>query len=147
MTRVCVLGTGGAGLVAAVAAVDAGADVTVVEKGSRVGGTTALSGGTTWIPAVEGGRDDALSYLDSLSHGLIDPVLAETFVDTGPDFLAWVQERTPAGFHVVPGLPDYHPDTRAGSRRAGARTTRTCSGSARWASGRTGSSCRDAHRG
>ena len=119
MTRVCVLGTGGAGLVAAVAAADAGADVTVVEKGERVGGTTALSGGTTWIPAVEGGRDDALSYLDSLSHGLIDRALAEAFVDTGPEFMAWVAERTPVGFHVVPGLPDYHPEHPGGKPKGG----------------------------
>ncbi len=119
MTRVCVLGTGGAGLVAAVAASDAGAEVTVVEKGDRVGGTTALSGGTTWIPAAEGGREDALSYLDSLSHGLIDPALAESFVDTGPEFLTWVQERTPVGFHVVPGLPDYHPERPGGKPKGG----------------------------
>ena len=48
---VVVLGTGGAGLVAAVAAADAGASVGVFEKGERIGGTAALSGGTTWLPA------------------------------------------------------------------------------------------------
>ncbi|ODU01884.1 MAG: hypothetical protein ABS81_19410 [Pseudonocardia sp. SCN 72-86] len=117
--RVCVLGTGGAGLVAAVAAADAGAAVTVVEKGDRVGGTTALSGGTTWLPALEGGRDDALAYLDALSHGLIDRDLAETFVDTGPEFLAWAHARTPLHFHVVPGLPDYHPEHPGGKPKGG----------------------------
>lgn len=117
--RVCVLGTGGAGLVAAVAAADAGAEVTVLEKGEKVGGTTALSGGTTWLPAVEGGRDDALAYLGSLSHGLIDPATAETFVDTGPEFLEWVQRTTPVRFHVVPGLPDYHPEHPGGKPKGG----------------------------
>ena len=117
--RVCVLGTGGSGLVAAVAAADAGAEVTVLEKGERVGGTTALSGGTTWLPAVEGGRDDALAYLGSLSHGLIDPATAETFVDTGPEFLEWVQRTTPVRFHVVPGLPDYHPEHPGGKPKGG----------------------------
>ena len=119
MTRVCVLGTGGAGLTAAVAAADAGAEVTVLEKGERVGGTTALSGGTTWLPAVEGGRDGALAYLGSLSHSLIDPTTAETFVDTGPDFLDWVQRSTPVRFHVVPGLPDYHPEHPGGKPKGG----------------------------
>ncbi|MDQ4116948.1 MAG: FAD-dependent oxidoreductase, partial [Actinomycetota bacterium] len=113
------LGTGAAGLVAAVAAADAGADVTVVEKGHRVGGTTALSGGTTWIPAVEGGREEALAYLESLSHSLIDPELAATFVDTGPEFLDWVADRTPVRFHPVPGLPDYHPEHPGGKPKGG----------------------------
>ncbi len=93
--------------------------MTVVEKGSHVGGTTALSGGTTWIPAVEGGREEALAYLESLSHGLIEPAPAEAFVDTGPEFLAWVQARTPVGFHVVPGLPDYHPEHPGGKPKGG----------------------------
>ncbi|WP_433507637.1 FAD-dependent oxidoreductase [Pseudonocardia halophobica] len=121
---VVVLGTGGAGLVAAVAAADAGAEVAVVEKGERVGGTTALSGGTTWIPAnphesTPDGRADALAYLDSLSHGLIEPALAEAFVDTGPEFVCWIEAVTPVRYHVVPGLPDYHPEHPGGKPGGG----------------------------
>ena len=41
---VAVIGSGGAGLAAALAAAKAGADVTVYEKHDRCGGTTALSG-------------------------------------------------------------------------------------------------------
>ncbi|MET0190655.1 MAG: FAD-dependent oxidoreductase [Pseudonocardia sediminis] len=117
---VVVLGTGGAGLVAAVAAADRGASVAVFEKGERIGGTTALSGGTTWIPAnphrgdVEDGRADGLAYLASLSHGMIDPALAEAFVDTGPEFVEWVERATPLRYHLVPGLPDYHPEHPGG---------------------------------
>ncbi|WP_043538915.1 FAD-dependent oxidoreductase [Salinarimonas rosea] len=46
---VLVIGAGGAGLVAALAAAEAGADVAVVEKGERLAGNTALSSGS--IPA------------------------------------------------------------------------------------------------
>jgi 3-oxosteroid 1-dehydrogenase len=122
---VVVLGTGGAGLVAAVAAADAGASVGVFEKGEKIGGTTALSGGTTWLPAnprrgaVADDRADGLAYLAALSHGMIDHVLAEAFVDTGPEFVEWVERATPLRYHLVPGLPDYHPEHPGGKPGGG----------------------------
>ena len=48
--HVVVLGTGAAGLVAALSARCAGAEVVLLESTGAVGGTTALSGGTCWIP-------------------------------------------------------------------------------------------------
>ncbi len=59
-----VIGAGGAGLSAAVYAGIAGARVLVVESTAHVGGTTAWSAGTTWIPgtelAAQVNRDDTL---------------------------------------------------------------------------------------
>jgi hypothetical protein len=54
--RIVVLGTGGAGLAAAIAAHDAGTHagrrvvMQVFEKADKVGGTIAWSGGMVWIP-------------------------------------------------------------------------------------------------
>jgi len=47
---VVVLGTGAAGLCAALAAADSGARVGLFEKGRLVGGTTALASAVAWIP-------------------------------------------------------------------------------------------------
>ena len=47
---VVVLGTGAAGMTAAIAAHEGGATVGVFEKADLVGGTTAWSGGQVWIP-------------------------------------------------------------------------------------------------
>src|SRR5213593_2543506 len=111
---VVVLGTGGAGLVAALAAHDQGASVGVFEKAEKLGGTTAISGGIAWIPAnryaaaagVEDSRDDALSYLMSLSNGLIEEELARTLVDTGPELIDWLESATPVSLRLVPRYPD-----------------------------------------
>ncbi|MDN5915272.1 MAG: FAD-binding protein [Pseudonocardia sp.] len=63
---------------------------------------------------VDDSRTDGLAYLASLSHGMIDPSLAEAFVDTGPEFVEWVERATPLRYHQVPGLPDYHPEHPGG---------------------------------
>ena len=124
---VVVLGTGAAGLVAALAAHEQGASVGLFEKGDVVGGTTALSGGIVWIPnnahaaaaGLADSREDALAYLDSLSLGMIDPDLAATLVDTGPDVVRWLEATTPLRFEVVRGYPDYHPEHPGGKPGGG----------------------------
>lgn len=45
-----VVGSGGGGMTAALAAADAGQDTLVVEKGANFGGTTGISGGGIWVP-------------------------------------------------------------------------------------------------
>ena len=46
---VIVLGSGAAGLTAALAAHESGAHVRVIERFDRVGGTSAISGGVIWV--------------------------------------------------------------------------------------------------
>lgn len=124
---VVVLGSGAAGLTAALAAHDAGARVGLYEKSDTIGGTTALSGGVLWVPinkyaaaaGINDTRDQALAYLLSLSHGLIDPEMAEVLVDTGPELLDWLEAKTPLRLHLVAGFPDYHPERPGGKPRGG----------------------------
>jgi len=126
---VIVLGTGAAGLVAALAAADTGASVGLFEKGHYVGGTSAISGGGCWVPGNDhmldvgatDSREDALAYLGSLSFGLIRPEFAQAFIDDGPSVFRWLEESTPLRMRVVAGYPDYHPE-RPGSRPHGGRT-------------------------
>ncbi len=124
---VVVLGTGGAGLTAAIAAHEAGARVAVFEKHSQVGGTTAWSGGMIWIPdnhhehalGVPDSRDEALTYLKSLSHGLIEPQLAEAFIDAGPKMVRFLEDHTPVVFRSVAEFPDYHAEHPGGKPHGG----------------------------
>lgn len=124
---VVVLGTGAAGLTAALTAHEHGARVGVFEKAEEVGGTSAWSGGMIWIPnnpyMAEAGasdsREDALAYLESLSNGTIDPEMAAAFVDAGPEMLRFLADRTPVQFQVCPGFPDYHPEHPGGKPEGG----------------------------
>lgn len=126
---VVVLGTGAAGLVAALAAAEGGASVGLFEKADRIGGTTAISGGGCWVPCsaqmaasgIADSRDDALRYLSSLSFGYIRPGFAEVFVDDGARVFGWLESATELRMRIVSGYPDYHPE-RPGGKPGGGRT-------------------------
>src|ERR1700759_4798974 len=123
---VIVLGTGAAGLTAAVTAAELGARVGLFEKGDTVGGTTVYSGGMIWIPLnmhepPEKGdsREKALRYLKALSNDTISDEMAETYIDRGPEMVQWLDERTPVKFRPVPDFPDYHPEQDGGLPQGG----------------------------
>jgi len=122
---VVVLGSGAAALTAALTAVVAGASVEVFEKAPTVGGTTAVSGGIAWIPAHnrcperELTVDDALQYLRAQSFGTMDDALVETFVQTGPAMLDFVEAHSGLCFEVADGFPDYQPELPGGQPSGG----------------------------
>ncbi|OBI17018.1 FAD-binding protein [Mycobacterium sp. E2462] len=122
---VVVLGTGGAGLTAALTAAAAGATVEVFEKAPTVGGTTAVSGGIVWIPAHnrspdgELTPDDALRYLRAQSLGSMDDDLVETFVHTGPAMLDFIEAHSGLRFEIATGFPDYQPELPGGQPSGG----------------------------
>ena len=53
---VLVVGSGGGGMTAALAADASGLDTLVVEKSPQFGGSTALSGGGIWVPGAPSQR-------------------------------------------------------------------------------------------
>jgi 3-oxosteroid 1-dehydrogenase len=119
---VVVLGSGAAGLTAALAAVLAGAEVGLYEKAAVLGGSSAISGGVPWVPlnhhqdeaGVADSREEALAYLASLSLGRM-----EAFVDNGRDTIAWLETVTDLHFTLLPSYPDYHPENPGGKPGGG----------------------------
>ena len=121
MSSVVVVGSGAAGLTAAVAAAQAGAEVTVVERVPVLGGTTALSGGLAWMPAnrlmaAEGVDDspaEARRYLEALRLGDVDDDLVDEFANQAPAVADWLESNTGLSWQTVP-YPDYHPELPGG---------------------------------
>src|SRR3954453_20952611 len=125
---VVVVGAGGAGMAAALAAAKLGLDTVVVEKSGYFGGSTARSGGGVWIPGnyalVEAGQADpgdaeqARSYLDAICGDVVPKVRRDTYLDRGPAVMDFLREKTPVRFTWVPQYSDYLPE-QPGGRAAG----------------------------
>ena len=127
-TDVLIIGAGAAGLSAAVAAHDSGAKVTVIEKGAKLGGTAAISGGIVWVPSnpnmqekgISDSREDALAYFRSLDHGEMNDDSLEAFVDEGANALQFLTERGALDLQLLEGYPDYYLDN-PGAKADGGR--------------------------
>jgi succinate dehydrogenase/fumarate reductase flavoprotein subunit len=108
---VVVAGSGAAGLTAALAAAVTGADVLLVERGERLGGTTALSGGRVWVPGNHlqdsDSREAAAAYLDGLFSDRYRS-MTEAFLDTAPEMARFVERHSAHRFVACPRYPDYH---------------------------------------
>jgi 3-oxosteroid 1-dehydrogenase len=124
MRTVAVVGSGAAGLSAALAARLGGAEVTVYERGEKVGGTTALSGGNGWFPANRYLPDDtpelALRYLRALSLGDANDELLQVFVREASAAVEFLEANTPIEWQPIP-YADYHAQLEGG-REQGGRT-------------------------
>ena len=112
---VVVVGSGGAGMMAALRAAVGGAQVTVLEVSDLFGGTSAISGGGMWLPrtrlaaeaGIEDSRDDVKRYLTYLTSGVTDEAVIDRFIDTAPQVIDFIEEHTALRFYVDCERPDY----------------------------------------
>jgi hypothetical protein len=95
-TDVVVLGTGFAGLSAAITAKDAGARVLILEKMSQKyeGGNSRVSGNMWWTPT---NLPEALEYINALCYGLTDKECIQALAEELMKLNSWLE-----GMGVVP---------------------------------------------
>ena len=123
---VIVLGSGIAGLAAALAAREHGLRPILIEKSSQIGGTTADSYGLIWV----GGnhlmrragetdrREDIIRYMTFLGGGELSEERMTALVDRSPDAIAFY-ESCGIPFRLIGGIVDHYFGVAAGARGPG----------------------------
>jgi 3-oxosteroid 1-dehydrogenase len=128
--RVIVVGGGMGGLSAAITAADAGLTVTLLEKGSRLGGAAAYSGGQVWVGAnhvaarqgIADDPHDVLTYVRSLGArdpSLFDDDRATEWIDGARAAAQAFEEKGVIRWEVIPDYPDYYYPAVEGSKATG----------------------------
>ena len=126
-----IVGSGGGSMCASLLLKDLGKRALIVEKQSRVGGSTGYSGGVWWIPnnplmAREGIADSyekSRLYLDSAVDRAGNPgpgssaARREAFLRTGPEIVEFL-ERKGMLFQRPEGWSDYYDDLPGGEPRS-----------------------------
>lgn len=110
-----VIGSGAAGFSAALSGLINGAKVLLIEKTPYVGGTTALSAATSWIPLTKKGlavnaddtQERVKTFLDNAVGSNADPELRKAFINAGPNAVELLETHTALQFQVRQLHPDY----------------------------------------
>ncbi|MFH8623457.1 FAD-dependent oxidoreductase [Streptomyces vietnamensis] len=119
---VVVVGSGAAGMAAAITARLRGLTALVLEKTDVYGGSTALSGGAIWVPdnfhLDEAGLGDtpekARAYLDATVGDRVTAERKDAYVTHGPRMVREFHDRTEVRFVYTPGYSDYYPERLGG---------------------------------
>jgi 3-oxosteroid 1-dehydrogenase len=123
---VVVLGSGIAGLAAALAAHETGLRPVLIEKADTIGGTTTDSYGLIWIgsnhlmrAAGEADtRDEVIAYMTFLGGGELDDKRMTALVDRSPEVLRFFEDCG-IKFRLVGGIVDHYFGVASGARGAG----------------------------
>jgi succinate dehydrogenase/fumarate reductase flavoprotein subunit len=112
---VVVIGAGAAGMSAALFAAIRGAKTLLVEKTDFVGGTSAFSAGSIWIPntrhASEVGASDSAAnverYLQQIVGNRADTALRASFLRAGPEAVDALENHSEVKLRAYARHPDY----------------------------------------
>jgi fumarate reductase flavoprotein subunit len=114
-TQIAVVGGGGAGLAAAVAAAEKGADVLVLEKRHALGGNSRLAEGllAAESPAqkrerIDAGKDEIFRMAMDYAHWKLDARIVRAFIDKSGDTIQWLEEK---GL-IFDWIPAFFPNQR-----------------------------------
>ncbi|MFT5441949.1 MAG: 3-oxosteroid 1-dehydrogenase [Myxococcota bacterium] len=123
-----IVGSGSGGMAAAIRAKDLGADVLIIEKTEQYGGSSAMSGGSLWIPcnhlmAEDGIVDDspaeALEYLMNITEGEVPQDKLERYIEQSSVMLKYLHDHARLSMFSMPEYCDYYPEAPGG--KPGAR--------------------------
>ncbi len=123
-----VVGSGAGAMTTGICAHDNGMSTLLIEKTDQFGGSSAMSGGSLWVPnhhlmegsGVTDSREEALTYLKHITRGEVPDDKIETYVDLAPEMLRYMTEKTRLKLICMPKYADYYPESPGG--KPGARS-------------------------
>src|SRR5205085_136243 len=109
-----VIGAGAAGMTAALVSAIEGLDVLLCEKSSQVGGTSATSAGTIWVPGTRQSREAGFTHGIAEARQYLDAVIGEArdnrreiYLQTGPEAVDYLDRHSGVKFAPYLRHPDY----------------------------------------
>jgi 3-oxosteroid 1-dehydrogenase len=121
---IVIVGSGGGGMVGALAAAAQGANALVLERQSLIGGSTAMSGGIVWVPnnpvmqslGVHDSYEDAMVHFETVV-GDVGPASSferrHAFLTEGPEMVSFLQ-GCGVRFVYCRGYSDYYSSAKGG---------------------------------
>ncbi|MFP6639604.1 MAG: FAD-binding protein, partial [Myxococcota bacterium] len=123
-----VVGSGAGGMTAGIVGHDRGGRVLLIEKGDHYGGSSAMSGGSLWVPTnhwmeeagIDDSREEALAYLEEITAGAVDHDKLVAYTDTASEAVRYLADRAGLRMYAMPAYSDYYP--RASGSKPGGRS-------------------------
>ena len=109
---VLVMGSGTAGLSAAIAAAEAGANVLVIEKQDIPGGSAVTSAGIVYAPVDESDKAAMVQYYMDRAEGNANEELLTFYADNALDTIAWLESLGVQWLMTVPAGTAHEPRAR-----------------------------------
>ncbi len=117
-----IVGSGAGAMATAIHARDRGGTALLVEKTHLYGGSSAMSGGSLWIPnnhlmaaaGVSDSPEEALTYLRHLTRGEVPEQKLARYVETAPRMLRYMSDRAGLRMQSMLTYTDYYPETPGG---------------------------------
>jgi 3-oxosteroid 1-dehydrogenase len=117
-----IVGSGAGAMTTAICAHDRGGRPLLIEKTDLYGGSSAMSGGSLWIPnnhymAASGVTDtpaEAFAYLRGVTQGSVPEEKLRVYVDTAPVMLRYLTDHTRLQMQAMLTYADYYPETPGG---------------------------------
>lgn len=119
---VLVAGSGAAGLTAAITAAHYGLEVVVAEKELLLGGTTARTAGSMWLPCsriaaargIKDSPDNVRTYVRTMAGERFDEQRVNAFIENSPLVLDFFLDKTAVRVFCPVNGSDYHPELPGG---------------------------------